>query len=364
MKIKSKVKNGLVFESENLLTEDLFLKIRNESSIKASNVFQTLDWIYCSYKTKPNQKYFLIKGYFNGKLSYLLPLERLFSITEIFYTYINPLMSDYTMPYISNEIKPKTFQEYNNLIEESLKTFSEPKFIFLRNQKDIYGFLPKPVYSYNYTNTYYINTYKNDLNIKFKKKLKYYKNRISRDFPDYVIENFSHNIEGINVEEKDIEEIIKLKNKQYKRTKSNKEIKSFLWKKISLLKNSNISIFVSLLKINAKIASGVICLLHKNILYYMIPVYNSKYKKYSLGILHLNYLINYSRVNKIYGIDLTIGDENYKSKFNSEKTKLFSSFYSNRKFLKPIKLFMLFSYKLINYKFFKFIFKSIKSSIN
>ena len=84
-------------------------------------------------------------------------------------------MSDYTMPYISNEIKPKNFAEYNNLIEESLKTFSEPKFIFLRNQKDIYGFLPKPVYSYNYTNTYYINTYKNDLNIKFKKKLKYYK---------------------------------------------------------------------------------------------------------------------------------------------------------------------------------------------
>ena len=64
MKIKSKVKNGLVFESENLLTEDLFIKIRNESSIKASNVFQTLDWIYCSYKTKPNQKYFFNKRVF------------------------------------------------------------------------------------------------------------------------------------------------------------------------------------------------------------------------------------------------------------------------------------------------------------
>ncbi len=362
MKIYSKFKKGLVFEVHNSINKDSIKKLLEDVNAYEINVFQTLDWIYSSDEILKNNSIYLIIGRLNGKISYFLPIKKFFKFTDILYTYVNPLFSDYSLPYISKNIKLKNLKEYRLIIQESLKTICSPKFLFLRNQKDIFNFLSNkiPFGTYYYTNSYFLNFDKFELASSLNKKLKYYKKRISKEYPDYVILDYCKKINNKKPFDKDIEKIIELKNKQFLRTKTTKIIKSELWKNISSFKSSELSIYVSLIKINSIIVSGVICLLHNKIIFYLIPVYDNNFKKYSLGIFHLNHIINFAKENKLKGVDLTIGDEPYKLKFHTDKFKIFSSFYANKNYLKPILFFMIFSYKLLNKKILKFIFSKLK----
>lgn len=363
MKVFSKLKKDLIFDCDEVISHNLIEEIEVNLNNELINIFQTSDWISSSLKSSKKRKFCLIKGYFKGKLCYFLPLECFFRKTDIFYTYINPTFSDYSQPYFSKEIHPKNLKEYNGLIQESIKTFKKPAIIFLRNQKDIYNFLPKQknFNTYTYTNSYYINSNNLKLNKSFQKKLNYYKKRISKEFPEHIFSDKCKLINNIMPQLKEIDEIISLKNKQYIKTNSKKQIDSKLWENINLNHSSKTAIYISTLKIKSKIISGVISLIHNKNIYYMIPAYDYNYKKYSLGLLHLNYLINFVKINGIDGIDLTIGDEKYKTKFCTEKSIIFSSFFTNKFFMKPIIFFMMFSYKIINFKNLKFIFNNLKN---
>ena len=142
-----------------------------------------------------------------------------------------------------------------------------------------------------------------------------------------------------------------------------KKIDSLLWNRFSSHSTSNTYLYISTIKIDEKIASGVISMVSNNIIYYILPAYDIKYKKYSIGIHHLNKIINFAQKNGYLGIDLTIGDEPYKLKFHTDKYPLYSSFYTNNIYLKPLTIFLILFYKLINMKSLKFIFKSIKQNI-
>tara|TARA_Y100000739_G_C20604698_1_gene464949 strand:+ start:1180 stop:2289 length:1110 start_codon:yes stop_codon:yes gene_type:complete len=367
MKIFSKIKTGLFFKRYEYLTPELVESLKKDIYYyKDNNVFQTINWIITTENNLNKNKINLIVGFFEEKISYILPIQTLFDISDFLYCYINPVFSDYTQPYFSKSINPKSFKEYQGLIEESMKTFKNPKILFLRNQNNIDDFFDfkKSFIQFKFTNSYFVDSYKVNLKNSFKKKIKYYNNRLLREFNDYKYENHSFSDLNNNPQFlKDIEEIIHLKNKQYHRTKSNKKIDSKLWVNFSKNSSKDTYLFISIIKINSKIASGVICLIFNNIIYYLLPAYDINYKKYSIGIHHLNNLINFSKEQGLKGIDLTIGNEPYKLKFFTDKKVLYSGLYTNTYFLKPFLYLLMIFYKLINIKLLKFIFKHIKKYI-
>ena len=88
---------------------------------------------------------------------------------------------------------------------------------------------------------------------------------------------------------------------------------------------------ISLLKSHNDILSVIIYISHLGKIYYLIPVYNKKFFKFSFGKMHLSKLLSLSEDN-IKSIFLGPGEEFYKKKFISKNDELF--FYSNSKILK------------------------------
>ena len=174
----------MVFEVHNSINKDSIKKILEDVNADEINVFQTLDWIYLSDEIFKSNSIYLIIGRLNGKISYFLPIKKFFKFTDILYTYVNPLFSDYSLPYISKDIKLKNFKEYRFIIQESLKTISGPKFLFLRNQKDIFNFLSNkiPFGTYYYTSSYFLDFDKFELASSLNKKLKYYSKEYLKNF--------------------------------------------------------------------------------------------------------------------------------------------------------------------------------------
>ena len=145
---------------------------------------------------------------------------------------------------------------------------------------------------------------------------------------DFGINEKSISIKNISTEEAkkyDIFKFISL-NKKVK-TKKFLKIVDFL---IKNLKNNFIKI--SILKTNKFILSIIIYVIYRNKLYYLIPVYNKKFKKFSFGKIHLEKLINHNKSKNIKKLFLGPGEELYKKKFNTSKEKL--HFFTNSNILK------------------------------
>ena len=72
--------------------------------------------------------------------------------------------------------------------------------------------------------------------------------------------------------------------------------------------------YITYLQLDNEIIAAHSGYVYNNICYYLFPVYNINYHKYSPGKILLKKIIDDSKSNSLDYFDLTIGDEDYKKK--------------------------------------------------
>ncbi len=90
----------------------------------------------------------------------------------------------------------------------------------------------------------------------------------------------------------------------------------------SLLDYNNKNITFSCLKIENKIISAHIGYIYNNVFYYIFPVYDNDYKKYSPGNILLYKLLENCQSEDFKSFDFTIGSEAYKRKLNNKSCEI------------------------------------------
>lgn len=94
----------------------------------------------------------------------------------------------------------------------------------------------------------------------------------------------------------------------------NKSVKSF-FNNIYILNSDGFNVHLSVLMLNDEILATHLGFWHKHRFYYLVPTFNQddKWKKFSLGRIHLEKLIEWAINNKVSSFDFTIGAETYKN---------------------------------------------------
>ena len=81
MFFKSRIRKGLVFRNYETIDKRLISEIKKvNSSNTSTSVYQTIEWIISSQEIlSSDNKINIIIGYFNGNISYILPIQPLFN---------------------------------------------------------------------------------------------------------------------------------------------------------------------------------------------------------------------------------------------------------------------------------------------
>ena len=78
-------------------------------------------------------------------------------------------------------------------------------------------------------------------------------------------------------------------------------------------------VYITYIEIDKKIIAAHSGYVYRNTCYYLFPVYDIEYKKYSPGKILLKKIIEDSKLNSLDYFDLTIGNENYKKNYSNNK---------------------------------------------
>ena len=151
---------------------------------------------------------------------------------------------------------------------------------------------------------------------KRKYKMKSLKELASRRVADNLEGGFParrFQVDQLNIPDETKREIIKQLNKD------RELISDFYspppkWSSKSIFFIDKNSISYSMLKLDNKIIACHIGYIYKNTFFYIFPVYNESFKKFSPGNILFLKLIEYCKEKKFDYLDLTIGDENYNIK--------------------------------------------------
>jgi len=94
----------------------------------------------------------------------------------------------------------------------------------------------------------------------------------------------------------------------------NKSVKNF-YTNIHTLLNRGLNVHLSALMLNDEILATHLGIHYQDQFFYLMPAFNhdDKWRKFSLGRIHLEKLISWAIDNKIKNFDFTIGGESYKS---------------------------------------------------
>jgi len=136
----------------------------------------------------------------------------------------------------------------------------------------------------------------------------------------------------------------------------NKKNKNFIENINTFSDNSHLSCLL----LNEKIIAAHLGYYWKNKMFYIFPVYDPNYSKFSPGNILLYYLIDklFSESGKVF--DFTTGDETYKTKISNKESKIFYSYTSLSIKGKIASSFL----EILNYlrkiKFFKTVYNKIK----
>ena len=287
-------------------------------------IFQTYYWqIYWNNYCKDDCKMTILLYYKNNKLISIFPLV---VVRKYFLKIVNwsgfPF-SDYNQPLIRKNHK-LTFEDLNFIIQglkkenefDAIHLINNVNKEFLDNKKFKNNKIHKLIYNKDQSDDLIIN--------KLKKKIKYDEKRLKEKFKFKLILNANEE-EKLNI----INFFITEKNNQFERTKAWNYLKIRKFKDyiLNLDKENKYKVNFSCIKINEKIISSHIGYLHNNSFYYIFPVYDNNYKKYSHGNILLLNLIEHFKSNNYSNFDFTIGNENYKKKISNHVTELYDYIY-------------------------------------
>ncbi len=260
--------------------------------------------------------------------------------------------SDYNAPLISKkkQFKKDDFKIIWNKILNKIKSIDciildnqpeniidqkNPFFIFLKNKIN---------------NVFFGIEY--DKNFKIKKKeldnIRYQTNRLN------TLGKLTFKVaKSIEEKKKIIDFIIHNKSKQYKNTKAWNIFKEKIY--LDFFISSNLVIdqksYITYLEFDGKVIAAHSGYTYQKISYYLFPVYDNEFKRYSPGKILLKYIIDDAENNLFDYFDLTIGSENYKKDYSNRK--LNSALFLKSKSLKGFIYIFLVKIKLIIKKNFR-----------
>lgn len=342
-----------------------------DNSNSNSHPFNTYNWNknwFDCFKTNTSEIYIFLINFDNTPV-FILPLIKksfIFNYLENF----GSITSDYCPILLDksfNEI-PKCFKLINIKLN-SLKI----SFLFLDKIRSTeYEFIKSNYYKKNFINTQ-INTYsytydsfksdnflkrQNKNNLDINRQIKRLNNLGKLQIE--IINN--HDNENLIIQM--INLMIKLKANRYIKTNkrnifADKRFIKFYQKQFN--NNKVLKTHISILKLDEKIISIHIGIIHNNSFYYLMPAYDEQFSKFSPGKILLSYLLKWTEENEIYLFDFTTGNENYKTIWanNVNSIFIFNKIFSLKglaiKFLLKIKD------NLRNIRFVYFIFAKIKN---
>lgn len=315
------------------LTEELKSNWEELEKNSLHYIFQTFEWQKLWLEKKIEHKHNIINYtiliYENKKLIMILPLniENTYKIKTLRWSGFP--FSDYNVPLIikNKKILKEDFFIIWKLILESLQ---DCDCVVLDNQPEKILDLDNPFYYFlnkKINNEYYGISLNKDFEIKKNEldNIKYQTNRLGK-FGKLVFKIAKDESE----KKKILDYIIQHKSKQYINTRAWNLFKERFNKEFFLLSNliMNNKSYITYMKINDEIIAAHSGYIYQNICYYLFPVYNLDYYKYSPGKILLKKIIDESRLNSIDYFDLTIGSENYKKKYSNYKFNSASVFHA------------------------------------
>ncbi len=322
-----------IFETFNNSLEKEWKNIEREVSI---NPFQSFDWLNLWYDEigskifKVNPKIFLIKTDDQEKI--ILPLcikkKNGFKILE----WMGDINSDY-MGFITSKnfnFKKIQFENFLKLIFNSIEKFDV---LYLKNQLPQINSYENPFYSH-FKTIYKKKAYSSDLNENWEQFYKLHQNSKSRETTRRKLKKIKvHGKLNFNIADTDvykikiIKDMIKLKKNRYINTKawnmfSKKEFENF-YIGLSKIKSESIRVHCSELKINDQVISNHVGISTKKCFYYLMPAFDdSKWNKFSPGLINLIEIIKWCIDEGINFFDFTTGDEKYKAHWFDNKFEI------------------------------------------
>ena len=294
---------------------DYDLKNQWEDLQKNSNVnfFQTFKWQkYWSQKCGKNIENIITLFYKNGELVSILPLNIKKKKFIRILNWNGFPFSDYNQPIIKNNQKLNSedfkfiiSQIYLNYKFDNVHLLNCINGDYLNDSKFASNNLSKLIFFKDETDSKIIQ----NLN----EKINYEENRLKKNF------KYEQYVDTKKNKKEIIDFFIIEKNKQLIRTRAWNYLKFEQYKKYiyDLIEFDEENLCFSCLKINDKIISSHIGYKFNKNYYYIFPVYNLDYKKYSPGNILLYKLIENYRLKKFCTFDFTVGNELYKNKLNN-----------------------------------------------
>ena len=321
-------------------------KVWEEFEFNSTNtIFQSFNWLSLWYSVCVNlifkSKPFIIFIYDKGQLVCIVPM----CVTK--YLGINILewmgkpFSDFNIPIFSEKFIIDKFNFdflwkniiYNNLIKIDAT--------YLINQKRFLGNFENPFVKY-LANYFQVLSYSIDTSNSFEeyKKEKKINNQSSHRIDLKKLSKignitFQYDLITLQQKKESFEFFIKHKKNQLISTKAwNYLSKDYYVNFLQILSNKNKNSNHFMLKLNESVIASCFGYEYKKIFYYIFPTYDFYYKKYSPGIVLLDFMIKYYFEKKI-NFNFTIGEEEYKRRWFTDKEDIFyyNKYYSLSGFL-------------------------------
>jgi CelD/BcsL family acetyltransferase involved in cellulose biosynthesis len=332
------------FNNVSHLAEEWDSLLQNSFS---PNIFLTFEWFktYCNHYKPENILFILV--YDDSELVGIAPLQiielkylNFFKIRKV--VFISERFSEYCdfiikkgrekeiFPIFLTEIKKYKFDwidlldiSENSITPAFINTITKDKkilnFSCKINDHNIYYHIdtsfPKEKYLYKFSSKT-INT--------LERKIKKFEN----DFSVKLISEYSADAEGLS-RLSDFN-ITRMNKKQTNSFFENHENSLFINDLITEFSRKGY-ILISKIHLYKLFPSIFLCFLFNNKLSYFLSGYDPEFEKYSIGAIHLKYLIDFSFENKFSSFDFLRGDDEYKKRWHPEKS------YSKRIILVPDK---------------------------
>ena len=292
--------------------------------------FQTYDWQKLWYEhqekyKKPIKNYSIVVRELN-EIIMILPLNIDFSYGIRKLNWSGFPFSDYNCPLIHKSLKIDKikFLFIWDLIISYKKNFdciifkSQPKKI-ITIENPFYHFLNIKLETKNY-------------GIKINKKFELEKSELKNiNYQTKRIKNLGKLSFKIAKNHDEIKKLVNFilehKSKQYELTKAWNLFKIDLYKDFFVSGSCKFkkNLYLTYLSLNEKIITAHLGFIYEKRCYYLFPVYDTSYSKYSPGKILLKKVIDHCLSNSLNYFDLTTGNENYKKKFsnNTSETSFF-----------------------------------------
>lgn len=306
------------------LTEELKEDWQEFEKKSFHHIFQTFRWqklwLEKQIEYKNDVQNYTILVYENKKLIMILPfnIRSKFSIKTLSWSGFP--FSDYNIPLMikGKELSKDEFIIIWKLILDSIQNCD---CIVLNNQPEKILYQNNPFYNFldnKINNQYYGIKFNQEFELKKKEieNIRYQINRLKK------IGKLNFKIAKDKDEKKKILDfIVQHKSKQYINTNAwnlykQKKNKDFFLSSNLIMEEKS---YITYLQINNEIIAAHSGYVYKNICYYLFPVYNINYHKYSPGKILLKKIIDDSKLNSLDYFDLTIGDEDYKKSYSNNK---------------------------------------------